>query len=392
MSGLSRGPIVLDGLPLQVRSAGIGVYTRSLVRRMAKLRPDLDFVLLGLSDFALWCLRAVPPSQERDELFPPNVRWATTPLYPFIAGYPLAGLPPLVPVAIATGAPSLYHATNYVLPRRFGAHAVVTVHDLALLRFPELGTAALRRHVRKTRDSVRRAQRVIADSEATRKDLITLLHVPPDKVRVVHLGCDEDFGGGHAGQSRENVARRLGTNQPYLLHVGTIEPRKNLIRLVSAFAAARREVGFPHHLVLAGSPGWGGDEVLRKIHDANLGELVHLVEDGSRAVVRDLYRAADLFVYPSLYEGFGLPPLEAMASETPVVASNAASLPEVVGDAALLVDPLDEAALAHAIVRGLTDEMLRRTLRRAGSKRARLFTWERCARETLSVYEEAASL
>jgi glycosyltransferase involved in cell wall biosynthesis len=386
---LTARRFVLDGLPLQVRSAGIGIYTDALVRTMAAAEPETEFVLLGLSKLALRALRAVPAGSRAAKPLPPNVRWIETNLYPLLTGYPVAGVPGLLPVAVATGAHHLYHATNYVLPARFGVPGVVTVHDLTLLRFPELGTAALRRHVRRSRDSVRRARLVIADSEATRDDLLALLDVPREKMRVVHLGCDPGFAVAPADEARRAVERRFGIRQPYVLHVGTIEPRKNLERLVRAFAKLRRGNGIRHHLILAGDSGWGAAEVLRTIRAEGMNDCVQRIEGAAETDLQDLYRAADLFVYPSLYEGFGLPPLEAMASGTPVVASNVASLPEVVGDAALLVDPLDVAGLTSAIARGLSDEALREKLRLAGPQRARLFTWERCARETLAVYEEA---
>lgn len=381
--------IVLDALPLQVRSAGIGVYTDALVRTMANLEPETEFVLFGLAATASWALRAVPAARQDSEPLPANVRWVKSNLYPLVAGYPIPGVPGLVPVGIATGTHHLYHATNYVLPRRFGVPGVVTVHDLTLLRFPELGTPALCRHVRQSRESVRHARLVIADSEATRDDLVELLDVPGERVRVVPLGCDSGFGARQADQARRTVERRFGIDRPYVLHVGTIEPRKNLARLVGAFAAARAETACPHLLVLAGAPGWGQAEVRQKIRALGLDEVVVSLQEVSKDELQDLYRAADVFVYPSLYEGFGLPPLEAMASGVPVITSNVASLPEVVGEAALQVDPYDQAALASAIARGLTDEALRQRLRIAGPQRARLFTWERCARETLSVYAEA---
>lgn len=386
-----HGPlrIALDGLPLQVRSAGIARYTDFLVRAMATARPEIQFVLLGLSDLAQRLLRAVVSESEPGDSVPPNVSWANSSLYPLITGYPIIGLPRLVPVQWATGAIDLYHATNYVLPRNRIAPAVVTVHDLTLLRFPALGTGPLRRLVANTRRSVTEARLVIADSESTRRDVCELLAVRGEKVRVVHLGHDPYFCPGSVEAAREHVARRFDLHAPFVLHVGTIEPRKNLMRLASAFAQARKQNRLPHHLVLAGSPGWGLERLGEKIHAMGLTEVVCLPGSVAKDELRSLYRAADLFVYPSLYEGFGLPPLEAMACGTPTVVSNAASLPEVVGDNAWLVDPLDEPGLSDAVVRCLTDDSLRHRLRTGGLDRAQKFTWERCAKETLAVYEEA---
>jgi len=385
--GLRPGArIALDGLPLQVRSAGIARYTRALVGAMARLRPDARFLLLGLSQLARTVLRAVPPDAEL--ALPTNVEWRRSSLYPLITGYPLP-LPRIVPLRAATGRVDLFHATNYAMPRAPGVPLVVTVHDLALLRHPDLGTPALRRLVARTAYSVREARRVIADSEATRRDVIELLGAAPGQVRTVPLGCDALFTPGDAGAARRAVARHLGIAAPYVLHVGTIEPRKNLERLVVAFGRARREYRLPHVLVLAGAPGWGIEAVRARIAREGLADVVRLTGPVSGDQLLVLYRAAVLFAFPSLYEGFGLPALEAMACGTPVLSSNAAALPEVVGEAALMVDPCDDDALAAAIGRGISDSALRQHLQRAGPARAVRFTWERCAVATWAVYEDA---
>jgi glycosyltransferase involved in cell wall biosynthesis len=398
MSAPSAGPlagpswagarIALDGLPLQVRSAGIAAYTRALVGAMARLRPQARFLLFGLSDLARAALRAVPPDPPAAPL-PDNVAWCRSLLYPAITGFPLP-LPRLLPLRAATGAVALFHATNYVTPRAAGVPLVVTVHDLTLLRHPELGTPALRRLVGRTARSVREATRVIADSEATRRDVVELLGAPPDRVRVVPLGCDPRFRPGDMAAARRAVAAELGIDAPFVLHVGTIEPRKNLPALLSAFARARRTRGLRQLLVLAGAPGWGVEPVRARIAAEGLADVVRLTGPVSDAQLLQLYRAADLFAFPSLYEGFGLPVVEALACGTPVVTANAAALPEVAGDAALLVDPRDEGALADALDRGVNDPELRARLRTAGPARAAQFTWERCAAATLAVYEESA--
>jgi glycosyltransferase involved in cell wall biosynthesis len=377
----------LEGLPLLVRSAGIAAYTSSLTRAMARQRPQAAFILLGLSDLARKALRAVQPERTEPPM-PPNVSWRKSTLYPLITGYPLP-LPRLVTLRNATGDIDLFHATNYVLPRAPDVPFVVTVHDLTLLRYPELGTPALRRLVESTRKSAREARYVIADSAATRRDVIELLGVAEEKVRAIPLGCDADFVPGDIEAARQHVAAHFAIDRPYVLHVGTIEPRKNLERLVTAFARARRAHQWPHLLVLAGAPGWGVEPVRGRVAAEGLEDVVRFTGAVSRQDLVALYRAADLFAYPSLYEGFGLPALEAMACGTPVLASDVASLPEVVGDAALTVDPRDDEALASQLARGLTDRGLRDRLRGAGRAQAGKFTWERCAAETLSVYDAA---
>jgi glycosyltransferase involved in cell wall biosynthesis len=380
--------VALDGLPLQVRSAGIAAYTRALVGAMARQRPDARFLLFGMSDLARAVLRAVPPDAAAAPL-PANVDWCRSALYPAITGFPLP-LPRLLPLRAATGPVDLFHATNYATPRAPGVPMVVTVHDLTLLRHPELGTPALRRLVARTAGAVREATRIIADSEATRADVVALLGVAPERVHTVPLGCDPRFTPGDPAAARR-AAAALGIEAPFVLHVGTIEPRKNLPALVTAFARARRAARLPHRLVLAGAPGWGVEPVRARIAAEGVADLVRLTGALPDAQLLALYRAADLFAFPSLYEGFGLPVLEAMACGTPVLAANVASLPEVAGDAALLVDPRDEAALAAALERGLTDPALRARLRTAGPPRAATFTWDRCAAATLAVYAQATA-
>jgi glycosyltransferase involved in cell wall biosynthesis len=374
--------VVLDGLPLQVRSAGIAVYTDQLVRSLAALRPDVELVLLGLRGLARAAL---------DETWPPNVRRLDSIAYPLVMGYPPINVPRLLTLERIAGAADLFHATNYACPRAERTPMVVTVHDLTLLRRPELGTPALRRLVGRVRDSARAARLVIADSESTRRDLVELAGVDSGKVRVVALAPDPGLGPMDAATARERVQRSFAIAGPYLLHVGTIEPRKNLPVLIRAYARLRRERGIGHALVLAGGLGWGHREPLDLIGELGLAEHVRVPGRVSADDLRALYGAADLFVSPSLYEGFGLTLLEAMASGVPAVAASAGSLPEVAGAAAVLVEPRDEQALADAIARVLGDPALADAMRARGRARARLFSWERCGRETLQVYEEATA-
>jgi len=374
--------IALDALPLQVRSAGIAVYTDGLVRALAAAEAELTITLFGM---------AVPGrrSAADADALPATVHWHLSPLYQLVMGAPLMRLPRVLPLEVALRGVDLFHATNYAAPHSRATPLVLTVHDLALLRFPALGTHALRRLVRRAGADAGRARRVIADSEATARDLYELLGVAPASVRVVYPGCDARFFVPVDPVAGERVRERHGVAPPYVLHVGTLEPRKNLGRLVRAFAAARSAHHFPHRLVLCGPLGWGSGELRRLLDAPALADAVRWVGAVSRDDLPALYAGAALFAYPSLYEGFGLPPLEAMACGTPVLTSRVSSLPEVVGDAAVLIDPHDEAALASAIAQVLAGAELRADLAARGRARARQFTWERCARETLTVYREA---
>ncbi|MGI6377335.1 MAG: glycosyltransferase family 4 protein [Anaerolineae bacterium] len=288
---------------------------------------------------------------------------------------------------------ALVHAPVNVGPAlaRAVAHCptVVTVHDLSFVRYPELFTRARRLYQQRlTPYTVRRAAAITADSQATKDDLVALYNVDPSKVRVVYPGVDAGLAP-IADQGRLAALRhRHGLPDRFVLFLGTIEPRKNLVTLLEAYALLLRREGLPHHLVIAGGKGWHYEQVFAAVERLGLGELVHFVGYVSAVELPLWYNAAEALVYPSLYEGFGLPPLEAMACGTPVAVSNVSSLPEVVGSAAPMVDPYDATAWADVLARLLTDDAYRATVRADGLKRARAFTWERTARDVSLVYHE----
>jgi glycosyltransferase involved in cell wall biosynthesis len=289
---------------------------------------------------------------------------------------------------VARHRPDVLFVPAHVVPAIHPRATVVTVHDLGYLHFPDAHPALSRRYIDlSTRWSVRTARRVIAVSAATRDDLVTMLRVSASKISVVHHGvrpvvCVSE-------SDMRATLERLGIMQPYVLFVGTVQPRKNLQRLIRAFAQVVSS-GLPHRLVIAGRMGWLTEPIRAEVASLNLTDRVHFagyVPDGDLPA---LYRGADAFAFPSLYEGFGMPVLEALAYGVLVVASNTTSLPEIVGDAGVLVDPLDEAAIGAALVRVLADTSLRARLAVVGPERAAHFSWERCAQETLAVLEGAA--
>lgn len=379
--------IALDGLPLQVRSAGIAVYTKSLVRALAEQHPEVEFVLFGLHR------RRGRGAALQPTRFPSNVRWATSWAYQLVNGAPIFGLPRLLTLERCLGEPTVYHGTNFVVPRTRGVPVVVTVHDLALLRFPELGTSSLRRLVACTARAARAARLVIAVSQATARDLRESLGIPAEKIRSVGLGCDARFRPVPDSPERRAVLARYGITEPFVLHVGTSEPRKNLPALVDAYARLRAtRAGLRQRLVLAGPRGWGHADLQRAVAASGAGGYVDFVGCIDDADLPAVYSAADLFAFPSLYEGFGLPVLEAMACGTPVVTSTAGALPEVAGNAARFVDPSNPEMLAALLGELLADPVQRGALAERGRRNAERFTWERCARETFAVYEEAVGL
>ncbi len=291
------------------------------------------------------------------------------------------------PVALRRERIDLLHALAFAGPLSISIPWVVTIYDLCFMRYPDSFNRANRTYLRwATTWAVRRANRVIAISESTKRDLVNLYHIPAERVAVVYCGHDDALSQ-PAPSAVESWRSRKGLPERFILHVGTLEPRKNIARLVRAFARAGRVAHLPHKLVLVGARGWKYDDVDRVIADERIQERIIFAGYVPQDELPFWYRAAEAFIYPSLYEGFGLPPLEAMAAGLPVVCSNAASLPEVVGDAALVVPPDDETVLADSIVQILSDRALRDELVARGKKQAAKFSWEQTARETTRVYE-----
>jgi glycosyltransferase involved in cell wall biosynthesis len=297
---------------------------------------------------------------------------------------------------MANRQPDVLFVPAHVLPLIHPSRCVVTVHDLGYLYHPEAHTLAQNAYLRwSTRYNARVARRILADSEATRRDLIQHYGIEPGKIVVVYPGRDETLAPITDPTALAAVRARYHLSHPYLVYVGTLQPRKNLVRLVAAFAsllgsmASAGQPGFPDlKLVLAGQKGWLYESLMNEVCQQGLGDRVILTGYVSDACLAPLLSGALGFVLPSLYEGFGLPVLEAMACGTPVICSNVASLPEVAGDAALLVDPLDTEALAAAMGRILTQDGLRRQLVDRGFRQIQKFSWRRCAQEALQVLED----
>jgi glycosyltransferase involved in cell wall biosynthesis len=283
----------------------------------------------------------------------------------------------------------LLHTTDFIPPALGHRRSVVTVHDLNFLYYPQFLTAESHRYYNQQIEwAVGHADHVLADSHATRSDLISLLSVPPEKITVVHLAADPAFCPLTEADTRR-AAAQYGLEPGYLLFVGTLEPRKNLPGLLQAYRQLLDAEVTTAPLVLVGGKGWLYDEVFERIEGLRLGGHVRFLHDVPDADLPGLYNAASVSATPSFYEGFGLPALEAMACGTPVVVADRASLPEVVGGAGLLVDPDDPADIGRALARVLTDGPLRARMRELGLAQAACFTWERAARETLAVYREA---
>jgi glycosyltransferase involved in cell wall biosynthesis len=355
------------------QTAGIGRYVREQTRALADLLPPAEVRLFvaGRPD------RLPPPPGDF------TYRLAAPSDLTLARLWHKARLP--LPVEVWTGRVDLFHAMNFALPPTLpGTRTAVTLYDLSFEQAPDTTVPAMRAYLQRVvRRSAQRADTIIAISEATRRDVVELYGVEPDKVAVLYPGVEARFRPVDDPAQLEAVRRKYHIGGgPFVLTVGTLQPRKNHKRLIQALAGLDATA----RLVIAGGPGWAYDEVHAEVGRLSLDERVIFAGYVDDADLPALYSAAWVFAYPALYEGFGLPALEAMACATPVVASDVSSLPEVVGEAGLMVNPTDVDALAAALARLLDDDDLRRELIARGLERAATFTWERSARGLWAVY------
>lgn len=280
----------------------------------------------------------------------------------------------------------LFHATDHLLPRFKHAKTVFTLHDLIFRFYPEYHLPLNRWFLTVAMPHfLCRADAIIAVSECTKRDAVRLYTIAPEKIAVIYEGVNPALHQIVDSTRLGEIRARYAKNQPYLLFVSTIEPRKNIVALVDALQLVRVR-GFAQRLLIVGRKGWLYQPIFDHVKQTGMGDVVDFLDFVPDDDLAALLSACDAFVFPSLYEGFGLPPLEAMACGAPVICSNTSSLPEVVGDAALLVNPRNPGEIANAIERVLTDHPLRDELRGKGILQAAKFSWERAARETLAVY------
>ncbi len=372
--------------------AGIGRYTRNLIRALAELDADNLYTLFVAGGtrrdrvdkgLAAW------PANYRIRSVPISDRWLNILWQRF-------RLP--LPVQWVTGRLDLFHSPDFVLPPVGRIPTIVTVHDLSFLRVPRCFLPEFRQYLETAvARAVRRAQWILADSENTRQDLIELLAVEPERVSVLYPGVEPRFRPVEDVLELERVRVRYGLPRRFILGVGTVQPRKNFDGLIRAFAqllAARgHDPGFDDvYLVIVGEKGWMYEEVLALPQRLGVGQRVRFTGFVEDADLPALYTLAEVLAFPSWYEGFGLPVLEAMACDTPVVAADNSSLPEVVGEGGLLVDAGDLQAWAEALARLLTDKDLRARLIAAGRKQAWHFTWEESACRLLTIYQAVGTI
>jgi glycosyltransferase involved in cell wall biosynthesis len=357
---------------------GIGTYIRNLLRQLARLDRDTDFVLLCRPEDA-------PGLSALGENFRPVIETA--------GNYSLAEQW-RIPLALRRERVTLFHAPHYVLPPLVPCRSVVTIHDCIHLMFPQyLPNRFAFGYARASIASAsRRATRVLTVSESSKRDILRFVNLPPEKIDVIYNAYDERFTVEPLEEDVIRVRDRYQLHDEFVLYAGNVKPHKNLERLIDAFHLVRKR-GLDHlKLVMIGDEISKYAALRRAVHQHQLHKYVRFLGYMPEETLAVMYRLAGVFVFPSLYEGFGLPPLEAMVSGTPVVTSNVSSLPEVAGDAAVLVDPYDPASIADGIYKVLTDAHLRRDLRRKGLARASQFSWDESVRRVRAIYGEVCNV
>lgn len=351
--------IAIDMQTTLAQKTGMGFYVQNLVDTLERLDRTHEYV-------------KILPSTEQD--FNSARRWWWDQV-----GFPRA--------AASSGA-DLWHQPAFSAPIRHGKPLVVTIHDLIAIHFAEDIPLGSRLYFGKWMPfSYRFADHIIAISEYTKRDVINLLGLPDEQITVIHEAADEVFRPIRERDELERVRAKYKTGSRYILHVGTLNPRKNLEFLVRVFAVARKKVGPSWKLVITGKKGWYYEGLFQAVAALGLQDSVVFTGYVDEADKPALYNAASIFAFPSLFEGAGLPPVEAMRCGVPVVSSNTSSLPEMVGAGGILLSPTDAKGWVRALTSLMTDASLRREYAAKGQKQAKRFSWERTARETIAVYE-----
>lgn len=365
--------IGLDARLVFYHQAGIGQYILRLTHALAALDHENEYYLFQSRKDSTRLIGA--PNFHRRVLWTPSHhRFERLAMSAEMLPYPL----------------DVFHSPDFIPPRKMRAPNVITVHDLAFLLYPRFLTPQAARYYGQIDPAARTAAHIIAVSQSTKRDVTRLLGVPETKVTVIYEAAHATARPIPRDQARAHVKQKFGIEGDFILFVSTIEPRKNLPTLLAAYSKLRDAYASHAQLIVAGHKGWLTDEVDQAIEKYKLRNRICFLGSVPTPELPYLYNAARVFALPSFYEGFGLPPLEAMASGTPVVVSNVSSLPEVVGDAGLLVDPNDVEAWAVALHRVLTDDALHAEMSAKGLVRAAHFSWERAARETLEVYRKVS--
>lgn len=373
----SGNRIVINTIPLQGSLTGVGHYTNQLVRYFNLLDKQNEYTYY-YGFFTRTLIGSGHPVQRlRNQL--PKTPWFRKTLREAV----------FVSSRLFHSEFDLYFEPNFIPTKIKARKIVATVHDFSFRLFPEAHPRDRIQYFEKNfAKNILRSQRIITDSVYIKNEAMQFLALPPERITPVHLGVDHDVFKIYDSERLKSCREDLALPEKFILFVGTREPRKNLDRLMRAYAELPGQLQREFSLVLIGPLGWGETDPAARQKLANRVLVLDYLDTQKLALA---YNLASVLAYPSVYEGFGLPPLEAMACGCPVVVSRAASLPEVCGDAACYVDPQDVQSIAEGMNRVLSDDELRRSLIKKGIERAKLFTWEKTAQQTLAVFNELLS-
>ena len=370
-------PMLSDGM------TGVGWYTDNLVRLLKNfVRPEDTYYLLGM-DYHGYSSRLKDYTASNVELrINGRIHYG---IYRRLARFlPFPDYGSFYHIQA-----DLYHFVNYQVPRKVRGRIVNTVYDMVYKTFPEtMEKSNYRKLERNLSDSCKRSDAIVTISENSKRELMGYLGIPEEKIHIISPGVDQSVYRPVSSGDKDKIRRKYGLPEKYLLYLGTIEPRKNIPVLIHAFHQFSRKDRQGYQLVIAGKKGWMFQEVFDLVKRLELEDRVIFPGYVAEADKPCLYAGADVFLFPSLYEGFGMPPLEAMACGVPVITSNTSSLPEVVGDAGIQADPGDIDAICSAMLHLTSDPEARAAMKEKGLQRAKAFSWEDSVKKLLSVYEK----
>ncbi|MGI0492206.1 glycosyltransferase family 4 protein [Alkalinema pantanalense CENA528] len=385
-SPVQRNPmfsVTIDATSVLPKPSGIGLYTLNLIQELDRLRQPENFELrISFQPSLKGLLKGQFNYPEQLRPYSPLIR-----TFPFPVRFSnwFLRFPQLFPfVESQFGKPDIYHGTNYmVFPFRHSKR-VATVYDLTFIKYPQFATATVKAYAQQLRRCLRWTDLIVTISESSKRDIVEYLGFPADRIVTTYPASRLTTADIPSPSAIADVPYPF--SKPYILFVSTIEPRKNIATLIQAFEQLKARDRINHDLVLIGQKGWLYESIFDQITRSPYRDQIHHLSYLSDAAVAYFLAQANVFVYPSLYEGFGLPVLEAMTLGAPVVTSNTSSIPEVAGNAALLVDPQDVDALSHAIGQVIGDRTLRQQLITQGYQQATKFSWAETAKQTLNAY------
>ncbi len=377
--------ICLDATPVRDKPSGVGVYTLNLLKALDQLQQSENFELTVYFQpaFKNWLKGNLSPT---DVLQPYSPRCLPIPVT-VTSGLMQFPNPLLTYFERSLNQPDIVQGTDhFVYPYR-NSRNIMTIHDLTFIKYPDYVPTIVKTYLSRIKRCLKWTDAIITFSENTKKDLINLLNIDPNKIYVTYQASRY-----HENYLTSEQIEQLKTTinydftKPYFLFVSTLEPRKNIINLIHAFNYLKQNHKIDHQLVLIGQIGWKYEPILEAINQSPYGSEVHHLNYLSDDLVALFYTQAEAFIYPSFYEGFGLPVLEAMTLGSPVITSNTSSLPEVTGDAALLIDPNNFLEMAEAMLKVIGDRTFRNQLITKGKEQSQKFSWNKTAQNTLKVY------